>query len=42
MGGGGSALSEVRRDSDEYGGGGPLEYIEEGLTTAVAIGRAEV
>jgi hypothetical protein len=59
MGGGGSALSDVRRDSggdirpeiacpvdadqpDEYGGGGPLEYIEEGLTTAVAIGGAEV
>jgi hypothetical protein len=27
---------------DEYGGGGPFEYIEEGLTTAVAIAGAEV
>lgn len=27
---------------DEYGGGGPLEYIEEALTTAVAIAGAEV
>jgi hypothetical protein len=27
---------------DEYGGGGPLEYIEEGLTTAVAIVGADV
>lgn len=27
----------------EYGGGGPFEYIEEGLTTAVAaIAGAEV
>jgi hypothetical protein len=33
----------VADQPDEYGGGGPFEYIEDGLTTAVAaIAEAEV